>query len=101
MVGYSIFDVIACLDGVGQFLIVGACVMHAFQLGTVQPNSLRYLIDGLTSIFSGEVDINIDAFTGVDEAGHPTTTNSTGIAISFDIEETVVPAIHDDVVVMG
>ena len=101
VVCYAIFDVIACLNGVGQFLIVGTGVMHALQFGAVQTNALRNLIDRLTSVFSGEVDINIDAFTGIDEAGHPTTTNGTGITVSFDIEETVVPAIHDDVVVMG
>ena len=101
MVGNAIFDVIARLNGVGQFFVIGTGVLHTLELGAVQSDTLGDLVNGFAPVLPGEVDINIDALTGIDKAGHPTTPHGTGIPVPLDVEEAVIPAIHDDVVVMG
>jgi hypothetical protein len=40
-------DEIACLDGVCQLLINGTGILHAFELGTVQADTLRHLVYNL------------------------------------------------------
>ena len=67
MIGNAVFDVIASLDGVGQLFIVGTGILQAFQLGSVQSDPLSHLVDGFAAVFPGQVDINIHAFTGIDE----------------------------------
>ena len=101
VVGNAIFDVIARLNGVGQFFVIGTGVLHTLELGAVQSDTLGDLVNGFAPVLPGEVDINIDALTGIDKAGHPTTPHGTGIPVPLDVEEAVIPAIHDDVVVMG
>ena len=68
VVGNAVLDIVSGLNGVGQFLIIGTGVVHTLQLRSVQTDTLRHFIDGLTPILSGQVDINIDAFTRIDEA---------------------------------
>lgn len=97
----AIFDVIARLNGVGQFFVIGTGVLHTLEFGAVQSDTLGNFVDGFAPILPGEVDININALTGIDEAGHPTAPHGTGIPVPLDIEEAVISAIHDDVVVMG
>ena len=101
VVGDAVLDEIAGLDGVSQFLIVGRGVLHPLELGAVQPDALGNLVDGLAAVFPGQVYIDIHALTGVDEAGHPASPYGSGIPVSFDIQEAVIPAIHDDVAAMG
>ena len=101
MIGNAVFDVIARLDGVGQLLIVGTGILQAFQLGSVQSDPLSHLIDGFAAVFPGQVDINIHAFTGIDETGHPAAPDRIGIAIGFNVEDTEVSAIHDKVIVVA
>ena len=101
MVGNAVLDVIAGLNGIGQLLIVGAGILHSLQLGTVQADPLGNLIDGLTPVFAGQVDIDIDAFTGIDEARHPASPNGIGISVCLDEQETVVSAVHNDEIMMS
>ena len=101
MIGNAVLDVIAGLNGIGQLLIVSAGILHSLQLGTVQADPLGNLIDGLTPVFAGQVDIDIDAFTGIDEARHPASPNGIGISVCLDEQETVVSAVHNDEIMMS
>ena len=51
VVGNTRFDKIACLDGVGQFLIVSAGILHPFEFGPVEPDPLCHLVDGFAAVF--------------------------------------------------
>ena len=101
MVGDTVLDVVSGLNGIGQFLIIGAGILHTFEFGAVQSDALSDLINGLTPVFPGKVYIDVNAFTGIDEARHPAAPDSTGITVCPDEQETIVPAIHDDEVMVG
>ena len=101
MVGDAILDVVAGLDGVGKLLIVGAGIVHTFELGAIQADALCHLINGLAPVFAMQMHININTFAGIDETGHPAAPDTVGITISLDIQEAVVPAVHNDVIMVG
>ena len=66
VVGDAVFDEIACLDGIGQLLVVGAGILHPLELGTVEADALGHLVDGPASVLPAQVDVNVDALAGVD-----------------------------------
>ena len=101
MVGDPMLDEVACLNGIGQLLIIRTGVLHPLELGAVQPDALGHLIDGLTPVLPGQVDIDINTLAGIDEAGHPSAPDGAGVAVGLDIEEAVIPAIHDNVAAVG
>ena len=67
VVGDSILDKIARLYGIGQLLIIGAGILHALELGAVEPDPLGDLIYGAAAVLTAEMDIDIHSFSGVDE----------------------------------
>ena len=91
-------DEISGLNGPGKFLIVGRGVLHTFKLRAVQADALGDLVDGLAAIFPSQKHIDINAFTGIDEGGHPSGADLIRVSISFDIQEGVVEAVHNDVI---
>ena len=60
-------DVIAGLDGVCQFLIVGTGILHTLNFGAVESDTLSNLINGLASVFTAQVNVNVYTFAGVDQ----------------------------------
>ena len=101
MVGDPMLDEVACLNGIGQLLVIRAGVLHPLELGAVQPDALGHLIDGLAPVLPGQVDIDINTLAGIDEAGHPAAPDGAGVAVGLDIEEAVIPAVHDNVAAVG
>ena len=101
VVGNAVFDVIACLNGIGQLLVVGTGILHSLQLRPVQADPLSNLVDGLTAVFPLEVNVNINALTGIDQAGHPAAPDGSGVSVASNEEKAEVSAVHDDVVMMG
>ena len=93
-------DEISGLNGTGKLLIVGRGVLHAFKLRAVQADTLSNLVDGLAAVFTPQKHIHINAFTGVDEGGHPSGADLIRVSVSFDIQEGVVESVHNDVVAM-
>ena len=47
------------------------------------------------------MDVNVDALSGVDKCGHPSGPHPAWVAISPNVENGVVPPIHDDVIEVG
>ena len=101
VVGDAVFDEIPRLDGIGQLLIVGAGVLHPLELGTVEADTLGHLVDGPAAVLPAQVDVDVDALPGVDKGGHPPGPHPTGVAISPDVQDGVIPPIHDDVIVVS
>ena len=101
VVGNAIFDEVSRLDGVLQLLVVGAGVLHPFELGTVQADPLGHLVNGLAPVFPAEEQIHVNAFPGVDEGGYPARPDPAGIAVPPDHQHGVVPAVHDGVAGLG
>ena len=91
-------DEISGLNGTGKLLIVGRGILHAFELRAVQTDALSNLVDGLAAVFPPQKHIDINAFTGVDEGGHPSGADLIWVSVSFDIQEGVVEAVHNDVI---
>ena len=85
VVGNTRFDKIACLDGVGQFLIVSAGILHTFEFGPVEPDPLCYLVDGFAAVFPSQMDIHIDSFTSIDKGRHPTGPHPVWESVGADI----------------
>ena len=67
VIGDAVFDEIACLDGIGQLLVVGAGVLHPLELGAVETDALGHLVDGPAAVLTAEVDVDVDALPGVDK----------------------------------
>ena len=93
-------DVIAGLDGICQFFVVAAGVLHTLEFGTIQTDSLGDLVNALAPVFPAQENINIHTFTGVDQRGHPACPNHTWIAVTLDVKKGIIKAIHHDVVMM-
>ena len=91
-------DEISGLNGPGKFLIVGRGVLHTFKLRAVQADALGDLVDGLAAVFSPQKHIDINAFAGVDEGGHPSGADLIRVSVSFDIQEGVVEPVHNDII---
>ena len=100
VVGDAVFDVIAGLNRVCQFLIVGTGILHTLDFGAVESDTLSNLINGLASVLSAQVDVNVHAFTGIDQRRHPTGSYTAWITITFDIKECVIETVHNHIVVM-
>ena len=96
----AVFDVIAGLNRVCQFLIVGTGILHTLDFGAVESDTLSNLIDGLASVLSAQVDVNVHAFTGIDQRRHPTGSYTARITITLDIKECVIETVHNHIVVM-
>ena len=100
VVGNALLDVVAGLNGVCKLLVIRACILHTLDFGTVESDTLCNLINGFTSVFTAQKDINVNAFAGIDQRTHPTGTHSARIAITLDEKEGVIKTIHNHVVVM-
>ena len=94
-------DVVACLDGTGQFLIVGGGVLQLAQLGAVESDALGDTVDGFPADLTLQEQIYVDTLAGIDERAHPAASHGSWVAAFADIEVSVVAAVHDDIVGMG
>ena len=63
----AMLNVITGLYGVCQLLIIGTGILHTFDFGAVQSDTLSNLIDGLASVLTSQVYVNIYAFAGIDQ----------------------------------
>ena len=59
VVGDAILDKIARLYGIGQLLIIGAGILHALELGAVEPDPLGDLIYGAAAVLTAEMDVDL------------------------------------------
>ena len=100
VVSDAVFDVIAGLNRVCQFLIVGTGILHTLYFSAVESDTLSNLINGLASVLSSQVNVNIHAFTGIDQRRHPTGSYTARITITLDIKECVIETVHNHIVVM-
>ena len=101
VVGDAILDKIARLYGISQLLIIGAGILHALELGAVEPDPLGDLIYGAAAVLTAEMDVDIHAFSGVDERGHPAGPDAAWIPACLDVEEGIVQPVHNDIVIMA
>ena len=100
IIGDAMLDVIAGLNGVCQFLIVGTGILHTLDFGAVKSDTLSNLINGLASVFTAQVNVNVHAFTGIDQRRHPSGSNSARISVTLDIQEGVIQTVHNHVIMM-
>ena len=93
-------DVIAGLNGVCQFLIVGTGILHTLNFGSVESDTLSNLINGLASVLAAQVNVNVHTFAGIDQRRHPSGSNTARISVTLDIQEGVIQTVHNHVVLM-
>ena len=78
--------------------VMAMSVAYTFKFRSVKPYTLCNLVNRSASVFTVQKNININAFTGVDEGGHPSGADLIWVSVSFDIQEGVVETVHNDVI---
>ena len=63
----AVLNVITGLYGVCQLLIIGTGILHTFDFRAVQSDTLCNTVDGLASVLTSQMHVNVHAFAGIDE----------------------------------
>lgn len=101
VISYAVLDKVPSLDGVGQFLIVGAGVLHTAQFGAVEPDTLGHLVNSAAPVLPAHMHVHVNTLARIDKRGHPPGPHHARIAVVPYIKESVVQAIHDGIVEVG